>query len=58
MDVKSMIVTGSIDEVPLFVNSVKFNMTISVKQTLYFWYSCVSQLDKERMNPVQWLLIN
>ncbi len=53
-----MIVTGSIDEVPLFVNSVNFSTTISVKQTLYFWYNCVIQLDKERMNPVQWLLIN
>ena len=39
-----MIVTGSIDEVPLIVNSVKFSMTISVKQTLYFWYSCVSEI--------------
>ncbi len=53
-----MIVTGSTDEVPLFVNSVKFNMAISVKQTLYFWYNCVSQLVKERINSIQWLLIN
>ncbi len=53
-----MIVTGSIDKVPLFVNSVKFDMTISVKQTLTFGTVVLVKLDKERMNLVQWLLIN
>ncbi len=41
---KPMIVTGSIDGVPLFV-SVKLNKTISVKPTLLV-VSCISQLDK------------
>ena len=54
-----MIVTGicSIDEMPLFV-SVNFNVTISVKLTLYFWCISISQLDKEGINTIQWLLMH
>ncbi len=58
LDVKRMIVTGSIDEMQLFVHVlVKFNMTFSENLALLLVYF-ISQLDKRRMNSVQWLLLN
>ncbi len=56
-----MIVTCSIDEVSLYVSVklfLKFSMTISVKLILLLVHFLISQLDKERTSPVQWLLIN
>ncbi len=44
----NVLVHGNIDKASLFV-SIKFNIILPVKPTLYFWQSCISHLDKERI---------